>query len=478
MMLVDPELLDGGSTDLSSVSARLALLRASVIPSLFQLYRPDAAAAVDAHLTSAVGLLTRLASDLAYRAQLGRDLARWGTDQLDHENRVALSNACTLADHRASRDHPMPGSRDALPQTLRQVWAELVELDRLSSRLAAAEEPSPAHAVRSHLRNRRADLTSELTVADWRVIAQWEAGIDPNRWRTELGLSAIEEIVLAVYAFYGDLYLSNRDFQWAGMANLVAPLFYGGWRDLTALRHFGDPPSRLVALTRMASARGTGLPVSSVIGIGVLAARELAWLEVQMLDMQKQIFEDLAWMHVAYRYGGPGAVSTHLDDPTLIDAWDDIASGDPSRVAAGNEALLRREQFAIVQDDYERIAAHHGLVGSVLADALTWMADAPFPGSNAYREVVTNDITLPGVEWANLRRWPEEGWLPIETTTAHVSVPRGQVTTFADRWEWIDSDLLPAYHRLIGRAGAVEALIRTPVVERMPAFRLAHGVLG
>ena len=83
------------------------------------------------------------------------------------------------------------------------------------------------------------------------------AGIDADGWRPEDGLLENDAIVQAVYRYYGDLYLDHPELQWAGMANIVGPMFYAGWQDMYAIRQIADPAERAEYLSRW-----VGLPRS------------------------------------------------------------------------------------------------------------------------------------------------------------------------------------------------------------------------
>ena len=51
-------------------------------------------------------------------------------------------------------------------------------------------------------------------------------------------------------------------------------------------------------------------------------------------------------------------------------------------------------------------------------------------------------------------------------------VPGGDLTVFADRWKWIETDMLPAYERLT--AGRRRQLVNTPLAD-LAARRLPPG---
>lgn len=321
---------------------------------------------------------------------------------------------------------------------------------------------------------------------DWQRQALERAGIDPASWDPKKGLLANDETIQAVYRYYGQLYLDHPELQWAGMANLVGPMFYAGWQDLYAVRHIADEGQRIKYLSELLDLPKLPDWVYDVIDVTAdlpfllspvslaedLVSEDGEWFEVKFLQMQKEIFEDLAWQHEAYLGGGieelrrvreqePDA----LDDETLR-AWEDIDSGDPQRIARGNKALLRREQRRIVQDHYDEMRRHHGPVGEAFTRLLTLISDNPIPGGRPYRDVVTRTI---GFE-IDTPRVPLVGWDPPDPGV-HVTLPRGNIADFDDRWEWIERDMLPSYRRLLADPDQMRRLVETPVSERAGRLR-------
>ena len=302
------------------------------------------------------------------------------------------------------------------------------------------------------------------------------AGIDPAAWRPGSGLVDNDATVRAVYRYYGELYLAHPELEWAGMANVVGPLFYAGWQDLYAARHLSDDAERLRYLAQLLDLPelpdwsdvlidAFGISVNPLTLVGQLAGEELKWFEDRFLRMQREIFEDLAWQHEAYLWGGIEELrrltsAGELDRATLW-AWENIASGDPARVARGNEALLWREQRQVIQDDYDDIRRHHGPAGEAFTDLLTWLAESPFPDGRAYREVLPRIVEVP--------TFLPPLWLP--GPKLRVPAPRGNVADFGNRWEWIRRDMLPAYRRLLADPERMRATVATPVATRVRNFR-------
>jgi hypothetical protein len=319
---------------------------------------------------------------------------------------------------------------------------------------------------------------AHVSVDEWRQITYHLAGI--SHWDPQEGLQANDANVQAVYRLYGQLYTEDHALQWAGMANLVGPLFYAGWQDLNVVRNVADGGDRLKYLTGM-----LGLPhlpgivydgadvlqdVTPLGGLSDLGSNELEWNEKKFLDMQKQIFDDMAWKHVAYTMGGIGLLREISRQgglrPQELQPFEDIASGDPARVSSGNEALLRREQFDIIQNDYDEIRSHDGPVGATFTEALTWTAGNPIPGGHSYKADFHRDIDID---------IPLMNPVPIGPQSVHVAtiqVPEGNVADFEDRWRWISQDMLPHYRELLQHPDQMQALVDAPVADRAHQYRL------
>ena len=296
-------------------------------------------------------------------------------------------------------------AQEAVDEVRREDRATAAALDAASAAAPLAGVPVGAPTAATGFA--QVALTG-LTLEQWREIAYWRAGIDADEWRPEDGLLENDAIVQAVYRYYGSLYLDNPELQWAGMANLVGPMFYAGWQDMYAIRQIADPADRAEYLSRWvglptlpsqaydaADALGHVLPPGFLNPAHLaehLTADEIEWYEDRFLMMQREIFDDLAWQHEAFVLGGAPLMreigSRYPNEllPRDVDTWEDIGSGDPARIQAGNADLLLREQERIIQDDYDAMRDHHGPVGDVFTYGFSTMAENPMPGGQAYRD--------------------------------------------------------------------------------------------
>jgi len=339
-----------------------------------------------------------------------------------------------------------------------------------SSAPAAAATPAQTFATTEF---------SGLSGFQWQQLTYFEAGI--THWDPAQGLLANDHNVQAVYTFYGRTFLENPNLQWAGMANLVGPLFYAGWQDLYTARNVADPGDRTGYLNQM-----LGLPklpgplqdgVESVLSpfgaVGAIGGDELGWYERRFLTMQKKIFDDLAWKHTAYSLGGIDLMrqlrANGQLQPRELQPFEDIASGDPTRIADGNQALLYREQHYIIQPDYNAMRTHDGPVGPAMTEALTWTANNPIPGGHSYAHDFHHDAHIPVSVVPGVPFLP---FGPHVDVPVPVSVPTGNIADYNDRWRWISQDMLPAYRHLLQDPGQMQALVNQPVAARARKYRL------
>jgi hypothetical protein len=287
------------------------------------------------------------------------------------------------------------------------------------------------------------------------------AGIDRTHWEPDRGVELNRRTVERVYGYYGRLYLGYAQLEWAGMANLVGPSFYAGFLDVGFLP---DRTRWLVASTRRAFGSGKRWFLRRDAVEGPLVA-DLGFFETTFLTMQRKIFEDQALMHEAYLGGGLEAIGALADagiiDRATVIAWEQIDASDSEAVRAGNRALLFREQYAIIDRFYVEMARHRPPSGPLFTYALTVAGSPAIPGAKSYGDVFP--LTL-------------RAWLPGRLRIAlRTPLAAGNLAVFANRWQLIERDTLPAYQHLIGdEAAQARELIERPVAERMGRFRLVR----
>lgn len=279
----------------------------------------------------------------------------------------------------------------------------------------------------------------------WNNKAMDEMGIDPSTWDTSKGTQYNWETIKSVYDFYGKQFLANPDLQWAGMANMIGPSFAGGFQDMAAMRDIAQ-----AVLDNPVS----DLPIPYLDQIEIVANmsdKELAFYETSMLDMNKEIFLDQARQHMAYENGGLAEVQRLADSGAITqqtaDAWEKIDSGDPAQVAAGNTALLQREQNDIIANDYNSMR-DHPLTGEAVTYLVTLAGEPSIPGAKSFPEVFPYQFTIesPGPENIPFTGLDNPTQFSTEFTT---NLPDGNIADADQRWALISKDTLPAYQDLL-----------------------------
>jgi len=274
-----------------------------------------------------------------------------------------------------------------------------------------------------------------------------DAGVDPN-WDPSKGLSADDADVQRIYQWYGHLWDQNPNLQWAGMGKLAGATLYSGFQDLDAVtRQEGNLWTHLAA----------DIPAFLTFGLFGVGASESAqavlhneakWFETKFLTMAKNVFLDQGFQHAAYMHGGMDAITAlHNDnvtnDPNGMDdmtfkAWQDIDSGDPTRVQSGNTWLLFREQHKTLSPMFDEVRNHNGPEGELFTWILSHFSKSPIPGGRTFNDVV----------------------------------PGGNITQFQDRWDWITLDMMPKYQQLLhDDPQLAQQLIDMPVADRAQEFR-------
>jgi hypothetical protein len=222
----------------------------------------------------------------------------------------------------------------------------------------------------------------------------------------------------AVYRYYGELCLGHPELRWAGMASLIGPAFYAGFMDVALLR-------------------------------------DLRFYETTFLTMQKKIFEDQATMHEAFLAGGVAAIAelhaARIVDSATLEAWRQIDAG---LVEQGNRTLLLREQRDIIDRFYLDMLQRRAPEGSVFTYLLTLAGAPSVPGGVSYPQRYPLTFAL--------------GPVSVRTPLAD-----GNIAVFANRWQLIDEDTLPAYVAFVrDHPGEAREQMGTPVARRAIPFRV------
>jgi hypothetical protein len=266
------------------------------------------------------------------------------------------------------------------------------------------------------------------------------AGIAAADWNSANGFAANREYARRVYDYYGRLYaIKPRQLLWAGLARLGGgEVLYPGFIVLNAIRRLvdGEVLPWLARMPFIRKLRATANP---------------ARLEQQLLQIQHDVFADMAWQHEACLedrldwlwLAWQGGLIRSCD----FAAWRSIARNDsPEAIAAANKVLLRREQEYVIQPAYNTIAPN------LQSDC---------------RDVADKTMFKPGRS------------LSLLAVAIHHRMdsfleqfPNGNVMCLDDRWQWIERHIYPGWielHRK--RPHVVDRLLHRP----MPR-NLAHAL--
>lgn len=293
---------------------------------------------------------------------------------------------------------------------------------------------------------------ADVLQAYWVAKAAEKAGIDLSGWDPALGADALRPTIEAVYRYYGDLFLAHPELQWAGMANMIGPSFAAGFYDLasyqSALDTANGPLEHLPGWAQGLLPPG----LRELNQLAQLGEADIAFYQQTFLAMQKEIFYDQAMMHEAYLGGGMGAIqeladagllgSDELQSTQAVTAWqridDGVASGDPALIQQGNADLLYREQYHVIQNEYQAMY-DHAPTGPAVTYLLGAIGRPSVPGAQSLGEYAPLDVSATS----------GNGFLPDTTVGIRGDVPGGNLASFDTRWDLISGDTLPTYQQIL-----------------------------
>ncbi|WP_188587009.1 hypothetical protein [Gordonia jinhuaensis] len=343
--------------------------------------------------------------------------------------------------------------------------------------------PTDPKALRRALDSARADGVepkryAALLYQYWLADTTQAAGIDLAAWNPRAGVLPNRENLVRSYTFYEQLQLHHRELQWAGMGGQVGADFGGGLLDFDLattvyeMGHLQPIANAIVTQTNkdlgpvFVDTLPDGVRALAQVG-AVISAADLKYVQGMILVMQKNIFSDLMPMHRAYVQAGlPALTEMHqagLFNDEILDAWRNIASKDPARVAAGNARLLMREQGEVIKDQWDLTRNYRGEHGNgPVGEALT------------YASTVAGSPSVAGVI-------PMRSYRPIEvsgtladgrTATLTLPLPSWNWSDFDDRWEYINDQLLPKYRDLVDNHWSkLQAALQVPYDQQLDSHR-------
>lgn len=297
-----------------------------------------------------------------------------------------------------------------------------------------------------------------LLLQYWLADTTTAAGIDLRSWNPRAGVTANRGNLARSYQFYKNLQLRHRELQWAGMGGLVGADFGGGLldfelaTDVYQITRLAPVAHAIVGETNRALGPlfVDGLPkgLRSLARVGAtITPADLRHVQAAILVMQKNIFTDLMPMHRAYVKGGLPALREMTDAglfPTdILRAWEQIATGTPAGIAAGNARLLRREQGEVINAQWDAVRAYGGDIGEAMTYASTLAGSPSVAGVLPLRSYKPLRLTGTTVDH--------------RTVTVTLPLPSWNWSVFDERWDYITHQLLPKY--------------RSQVEHRWPALR-------
>lgn len=287
----------------------------------------------------------------------------------------------------------------------------------------------------------------------WLTTATSKANLDLNRWDPQLGLAANVGNLQNTFSYYEKLQRDHDDFLWTGQGGMAGPSFGAGIMDVDMGRvvlgvgQVRDAVAGIVATLDNAAAPATAKlneDLQAILDVGhEITADDIAHFQVDVIGMSKHIFMDLIPQHEAFLAGGLDAIDEYYDagliDDRSMEAWRDLASGDPDKVVEGNKDLLWREQYQTIGDQWDTARNYKGSVGRALTYLSTVAADPAIPGLEPPREyapltLTATDLNLNGGAVAN---WHMQTPLPAFNWSERDA-----------RWKYIMDEMLPTYRGL------------------------------
>ena len=194
----------------------------------------------------------------------------------------------------------------------------------------------------------------------------------------------------SIYVYYQSVFEKNPDLLWAGMAKLAGRAVWTGCEDIQKY--------------------GFG------ISFWKMALRLANEIERQLLQMNLEVFMDMAWQHEAFLTKGYAELEARYQAGELrkenLEAWYYIAGGIESDIQSavnlGNEMLLLCVSMQILDRGYRVLS------GLNMGKIMGAMSKSPVPGGRSFSQ----------------------------------AVPGGNLCDFNDRWKWISTEMIPNWLKM------------------------------
>lgn len=221
-------------------------------------------------------------------------------------------------------------------------------------------------------------------------------------WRPEDGFDANRATLLQVYGYYRDLHLQQPDrFLWAGLGRMAGGAVMGGLQN----PGLGDQSTTTRVMLR----------------IGKEIFLDLAWIHEAFLDDPAQAVR-LAALHdqnvtsADYTNGEPPGTINRGHAESYGTALAHIESGDPARIAQGNNMLLANEQWTIIQPHYDYLLSTLNGLDEILLMRASAFAENIHPYHRAFILAFPQSNILQGADrwsWITEAGGMTEKWVAM-----------------------------------------------------------------
>ena len=309
----------------------------------------------------------------------------------------------------------------------------------------------------------------------WLLAAMREAGIDPDKWDPSRGYTYNRDTIAAVYKYYGELYLLDPRMQWAGFAHMVGPGLDAGFADVRLMRDLARTMLQSGAVGDAIVPGLTPLTPAQLLALANISDSELAYFETSLLEMQKEIFDDIGYQHQAFANGGIAEINRLvragvISDPLVVGAWNDFNSGDPRKLAQGTMKMANFEQNVVIADNYDTMRGH-GLQGEGFTLAMSIVGTPSIPGAQSYSQFSPLILypTPESVPVGPLGPWGPHFDVPNplhDNILVETPLPDGNIANRDQRWEFITKDTYPAYMDLANDPDRLRRIVEQQVSEQ------------
>lgn len=209
------------------------------------------------------------------------------------------------------------------------------------------------------------NVTCVYNAGGWRALTDQQSGFNRRVWNPNLGFQFNERNIRRIYSFYDTQYTRDYQqngngatlgkFQWMGLATVAGGSVLYGFEQMEDAATYAQSYQTWYSALQPLSWLGAPVPDAGNV------ATHIQEVEVQWMRIANDIYNDLAWQHVAYNIGGideihrlgaadqiPGSGA----QVNVVAAWDMINTGTPQGIWDRNLALIDEEQNVVAAVGY------------------------------------------------------------------------------------------------------------------------------